>query len=52
MVRKVIIEVRLIPESDDISARKIKDEILNEFSQGFLLIPYADKIEKIKVAET
>jgi len=52
MVKKVIIEILLVPQSLDKSSDEIEDEILKEFREGFLMIPWGYKIEKIKVVET
>ena len=52
MVKKVIIEILLVPQSLDKPSDEIEDEILKEFREGFLMIPWSYKIEKIKVVET
>ena len=51
MVKKVIIEVLLVPEAINKSTDTIRSEILREFSKGFLLIPWGQKIEKLKIVE-
>jgi len=51
MAKKAIIEVLLIPESRSRSPEEIKDEILREFQEGFLRIPYCESIEKVKIVE-
>lgn len=51
MVKKVIIEVILVPESLDKRSDEIKEEILKEFREGFLKIPWSYEIEKVKVIE-
>lgn len=51
MVKKVIIEVLLVPEAINKSSAKIESEILREFSEGFLLIPWGQKIERLRVVE-
>lgn len=52
MAKKAIIEILLVPESLDKSSKEIEEEILKEFREGFLMIPYSDRIEKIKIVET
>lgn len=52
MVKKVIIEILLVPESLDKSSDEIKDEILKEFREGPSMIPWSCEIAKIKVVET
>jgi len=52
MVKKAIIEVLLVPESLNKRSKEIENEILKEFQEGLLIIPYGDKIEKIKIVET
>jgi hypothetical protein len=52
IVKKVIIEILLVPQSLDKPFDEIDDEILKEFREGFLMIPWGYKIEKIKVIET
>ena len=52
MVKKVIIEILLVPQSLDKPSDENEDEILKEFREGFLMIPWGYKIEKIKVVET
>jgi len=52
MVKKVIIEILLVPQSLDKPSDEIEDENLKEFREGFLMIPWGHKIEKIKVVET
>ena len=52
MVKKAIIEILLVPESLDKPSDEIEDEILKEFREGFLMIPWSAKIEKIRVVDT
>jgi len=52
MVKKVIIEILLVPESLDKESDEIEGEILKEFREGFLMIPWSYEIEKISVVET
>ncbi len=52
MVKKVIIEILLVPESLDKRSDEIEDEILKEFREGPLMIPWSCEIEKISVVET
>jgi len=51
MQRKVVIEILLVPESLTRSSREIEEEILKEFIEGYLVIPWSEKIEKIRVVE-
>ena len=51
MVKKVIIEILLVPESLDKPSNEIKDEILKEFSEDFLRIPWSAEIEKIRIVD-
>jgi len=52
MAKKAIIEILLVPESLEKSSQEIEEEILKEFHEEFLIIPYGDRIEKIKIVET
>jgi len=52
MVKKVIIEIPLIPESLDKRSDEIEEEILKEIHEGFLRVPWGYEVEKIKVVET
>jgi len=52
MVKKIIIEILLVPESLDKQPDEIVDDILKEFHEGFLTIPWSCEIEKIRVVET
>jgi len=49
MAKKLIIEFLLVPESLDKKSDEIKSEILKEFNEGFLGIPWCYKIEKVRV---
>ena len=51
MNRKVIIEILLVPESLEKKSSEIEDEIVTEFHQGSLVIPWSLKIESIKVID-
>ena len=50
--RKLIIEILLVPESEDKESREIEDEILREFNERHLIVPWSDVIERVKVLET
>jgi len=52
MVKKAIIEVLLVPESFNKRSEEIEKEIWREFQEGLLMIPYGERIEKIKIVET
>lgn len=51
MVRKVVIEAVLVPESAGKNPREIEREILMEIRYSALVIPWCDKIEKVVVVE-
>ena len=51
MRRKLIIEISLIPESEEKEMREIEDEVRKEFNECHLIVPWSDKIEKVKVLE-
>jgi hypothetical protein len=49
MTKKLIIEILLVPESLDKKSAEIESEILKEFNEDFLRIPWSYKIEKVRV---
>lgn len=49
MVRKVIIEAVLVPESLERRPKEIEMEILREIRCGSLVIPWCDRVEKVVV---
>ncbi len=51
MVKKLIIEILLVPESLDKKCNEIESEILKEFNEGFLRIPWGHKTEKVRVVD-
>jgi len=51
MVRKVIIEAVLVPESSSKNSKEIEKEILNEIRSGSLVIPWCDSIKRVVVIE-
>ena len=51
MERRLIIEILLVPESQEKKRREIEDEIRREFNEGHLIIPWSNKIEEIKIIE-
>ncbi|MEM3725863.1 MAG: hypothetical protein QXK98_03260 [Candidatus Bathyarchaeia archaeon] len=51
MIRKVIIEAVLVPESSNKHSREIEREILKEIRDGSLVIPWCDRVEKAVVVE-
>ena len=52
MVKRAIVEILLVPESLDKRSDEIEDEILKEFREGFLMIPWSAEIGKIRVVDT
>jgi len=52
MAKKLIIEILLVPESLNKKSDEIESEILKEFKEGFLRIPWSYEIEKIRVVDT
>ncbi|MBS7632719.1 hypothetical protein KEJ15_03740 [Candidatus Bathyarchaeota archaeon] len=50
MVKKVIIEMVLVSESFGKRAEEIEQDILEELRHG-LIIPWCDKVEKVRVVE-
>jgi hypothetical protein len=51
MTKKLIIEILLVPESLEKKPDDIESEILKEFDEGFLRIPWSYEIEKIRVVD-
>jgi len=51
VVRKIIIKAILVPESASMNPEEIVKEILREFRDGSLIIPWCRKIERIYVTE-
>jgi hypothetical protein len=51
MVRKVVIEMILIPESTNRRPREIEHEILEEIRHGHLIVPWCGEAEKVTVIE-
>jgi hypothetical protein len=51
MKRKVTIEILLVQESLEKKSSEIEDEILKEFREGCLVIPWGLAIESIKVVD-
>ena len=49
MVKKAIIEVSLVGESHGIANKEIEDEIELELSRNLHALPWAERIDKIKV---
>lgn len=49
VVKKAIIEVTLVGESCGTANREIEDEIELELSRNLHTVPWAERIEKIKV---
>lgn len=49
MVKKAMIEVLLVEESDEKTNREIEKEILEELTENMHTIPWAAKIEKTTV---
>ena len=51
MERRLIIEILLVPESQEKKRKEIEDEIRREFNEGHLIIPWSNKIEEVKIIE-
>jgi len=51
MARKVVIEAVLVEESQGMQPKDIEREILKEIHHGYLVIPWCDKVEKVRVIE-
>ena len=51
MGRRLILEILLVPESKEKKPKEIEDEILREFNEGHLIVPWSRKIEKIRIIE-
>lgn len=51
MARKVVIEALLIHESNTENPEKIKRDILKEFSEEYLIIPWCKRIEKVRAVD-
>lgn len=49
MVKKAVIEVLLVKESDEKLDKEIREEIFEELSKNLHVIPWAAKIEKVVV---
>lgn len=49
MVKKAVIEVSLVGESWKTANREIEDEIELELSRNLHAVPWAERIEKIRV---
>jgi hypothetical protein len=51
MVKKAIIEVSLVDESSQTANREIEDEIALELSRNLQAIPWAERINRIRVKD-
>lgn len=51
MSKKIIFEISLIKESKNKTNQAIIREILSAFSDGDLVIPWCNKVEKITILE-
>jgi len=49
MVKKAIIEISLVGESYRTANREIEDEIAFELSRNLHAVPWAERIERIRV---
>ncbi|MEM2118834.1 MAG: hypothetical protein QW840_01785 [Candidatus Bathyarchaeia archaeon] len=52
MRKKAVIEISLIEESTRKANNEIEEEIFTELSQNTHAIPWAEKIENVKVQKT
>ena len=51
MERRLIIEILLVPESQEKKPKEIEDEIRREFNEGHLIVPWSNKIERVRIIE-
>jgi hypothetical protein len=51
MVKKVVIEAVLVPESSNERPEEIEKQILREIRCGNLIIPWCARVEKVRVAD-
>ena len=51
MGRRLIIEILLVPESQERKPKEIEDEVRREFNEGHLIVPWSNKVEKVKIIE-
>lgn len=51
MVRKVVVEAVLVPESSSKHPKEIESEIFREIHCGSLVIPWCERVEKVVVVE-
>lgn len=51
MVRRIIIEAVLVPESIKRKSATIKKEILQEFAEGTISIPWIAEVKGIRLVE-
>lgn len=51
MSKKAIIEMVLVSEAFGKRTKEIERDILEELRHGFLVIPWCDKVEKVRVVK-
>jgi hypothetical protein len=50
-MKKVVIEAVLVPEASNKCSEEIEKEIIWEIQRGSIIIPWCDRIEKVKVVD-
>jgi hypothetical protein len=50
-MKKVVIEAVLVPEASNKCSEEIEKEILREIKHGIIVIPWCNRIEKVKVVD-
>ena len=49
MAKRALIIIRLLPEAKKVSNKELKLEIEKEMSKAIFFIPWADRIESVKI---
>jgi hypothetical protein len=49
--KKVVIEALLVHESSEEKPEKVKQDILREFSEGHIVIPWLERIDRIRIID-
>ena len=51
MVKKCLLKILLVEETDEKTCEEIEEDIMREAGTFLRLIPWADRIEEIKIVE-